>query len=494
MLWFGNDKCRQLHSESRSPARLAGHGQITAHEPAKLTADRQAEPRAAKLPRGGISGLLVRLKEALHPLSRRYHREFWALTDVSFEVPRGQTVGILGRNGSGKSTLLQIVAGIMQPSGGKVTVNGRISALLELGAGFNPEFTGRENVVFQAQVVGLPRADIERKVPEIEAFAAIGEFFDQPVKTYSSGMFVRVAFAAATSVEPDILIVDEALAVGDARFQEKCFRKLADLRESGASILLVSHSVTTMLQLCDRCAVLEKGRLSFVGETKAGVNAYHELIYGGSREDIPAVAADAPAPDVTPAQAGSSALEALPAARAALDWLRIDTTLVERFDTRRSYNSNCHRIGNRQAQLLDYIVVSDADVDAIHVGRDAQVEIYLCVRYHHDIPAPIVGMALANREGSNIFGTNTRLMSLDIAPGKAGHLAIYRFRFRNRMAGGHYFLNLGVASDAADGEMCFLDNIRSIAHLIFEETPAITGYVDLHGAFLEEDVVKIPDR
>ena len=437
-----------------------------------------------------------RLKEALHPFSRRYHREFWALTDVSFEVARGQTVGILGRNGSGKSTLLQIVAGIMQPSGGKVTVNGRISALLELGAGFNPDFTGRENVIFQAQVMGLSRADIERKVPEIEAFADIGEFFDQPVKTYSSGMFVRVAFAAATSVEPDILIVDEALAVGDARFQEKCFRKLADLRESGASVLLVSHSVTTMLQLCDRCAVLEKGRLRFVGETKAAVNAYHELIYGGSMEDIPAVAADAPAPapDVTPAEAASSALETLPAARAALDWLRIDTTLVERFDTRNSFNPNHHRIGNKQAQLMDYVVASDGDVDAVHVGRDAQVEIYLCVRYHHDIPAPIVGMALTNREGSNIFGTNTRLMSLNIAPGKAGRLAIYCFRFCNRMAGGHYFLNLGVASDTADGEMCFLDNIRSIAHLVFEETPAITGYVDLHGAFLEEDVVKIPDR
>src|SRR5437016_1893645 len=173
------------------------------------------------------------LKEALHPFRKRYHREFWALNGVSFDVAPGQTVGILGRNGSGKSTLLQIIAGIIQATSGEVIVNGRISALLELGAGFNPEFTGRENAHFQAQLMDLSREEIDRRLPEIEAFADIGEFFDQPVKTYSSGMFVRVAFASAINVDPDILIVDEALAVGDAKFQNKCFLKFKEFQGAG---------------------------------------------------------------------------------------------------------------------------------------------------------------------------------------------------------------------------------------------------------------------
>ncbi|OGW16382.1 MAG: hypothetical protein A3K09_08550, partial [Nitrospinae bacterium RIFCSPLOWO2_12_FULL_47_7] len=314
---------------------------------------------------------------------------------------------------------------------------------------------------------------------------------DQPVKTYSSGMFLRVAFAAAIQVRPDIFIIDEALAVGDAKFQEKCFRKLADLHEAGVSILLVSHSVTTMLQICDRCTLLEEGKISFVGETKEAVNAYHELIYGGGQGDFSAAsgASSIQALGLVSKVAAKPGVEELPAARAVLESLRFDTTLVERFDARRSFNSNFHRIGNKQAQIMDYIVVSDSDVDAIKVDRESDVEIYLRIRYHHDIPSPIVGMALANREGTNIFGTNTQLMSRSLSPGKAGHLAIYRFRFRNRLAGGHYFLNLGIASVNVNGETCFLDNIRSIAHLIFEATPAVTGHVDLDCAFVEDGVL-----
>jgi ABC-type polysaccharide/polyol phosphate transport system ATPase subunit len=222
-----------------------------------------------------------RLKEALHPLSRHYHREFWALKGVSFEVQRGETVGILGRNGSGKSTLLQIVAGIMQPSGGEVVVNGRVSALLELGAGFNPEFTGRENVIFQAQVMGLSRREIEQQLGEVEAFADIGEFFDQPVKTYSSGMFVRVAFASAINVNPDILIVDETLAVGDVRFQHKCFRIFTEFQQKKKTILFVTHNIDAIVKHCDRALLLDDGGVLEDSFPKHVVDRYLELMFTG---------------------------------------------------------------------------------------------------------------------------------------------------------------------------------------------------------------------
>jgi lipopolysaccharide transport system ATP-binding protein len=220
-----------------------------------------------------------RLKEAL--FRKRHHKEFWALKGVSFEVPRGQTVGILGRNGSGKSSLLQIIAGIMQPTGGEVIVNGRISVLLELGAGFNPEFTGRENARFQAQLVGLPREEIDRRLREIEAFADIGEFFDQPVKTYSSGMFVRVAFASAVNVDPDILIVDEALAVGDVRFQHKCFQTFIEFQKRNKTILLATHNTDAVVKHCGRAILLDGAQLLVDGLPKNVVDCYLEIMFTG---------------------------------------------------------------------------------------------------------------------------------------------------------------------------------------------------------------------
>ena len=210
-----------------------------------------------------------RFLEALHPFRKQYHREFWALRDVSFQVQRGEIVGILGRNGSGKSTLLQVICSVMQATSGEVRVNGRIAALLELGAGFNPEFTGRDNVILSGAIMGFSRKEMLRRLPEIEAFADIGEFFNQPVKTYSSGMFVRVAFAAAIHVDPDILVVDEALAVGDAKFQRKCLLQIEKIRASGAAILFVSHSLETITSLCSRAIILENGALVSDGEPKA---------------------------------------------------------------------------------------------------------------------------------------------------------------------------------------------------------------------------------
>lgn len=199
-----------------------------------------------------------RLLQMLARGRRQYYREFWAMRDVSFTIGKGETVGIVGRNGSGKSTLLQLICGTLNPSGGEIQTHGRIAALLELGSGFNPEFSGRENVYMNAAVLGLSREETEARFAEIEAFAEIGEFIDQPVKTYSSGMMVRLAFAVAINVDAQVLIVDEALAVGDELFQRKCYARIEALKQKGATILFVSHSGGTVIELCDRALLLDR--------------------------------------------------------------------------------------------------------------------------------------------------------------------------------------------------------------------------------------------
>ncbi len=219
-----------------------------------------------------------RVKQFLSLGLRRYHREFTALQDVSFDIRRGETICIIGRNGSGKSTLLQLICGILKPTSGTVQVNGRISALLELGAGFNPEFTGRENVYFQGAITGLTQAEMEARFDAIAAFADIGEFIDQPVRTYSSGMFVRLAFAVAVHVDPDILVVDEALAVGDAVFQQKCFDRIRRLQSEGASIVVVSHNPYQIERLCHRAAVMKQGTLSALQPARETLSLYHEMV------------------------------------------------------------------------------------------------------------------------------------------------------------------------------------------------------------------------
>jgi ABC-type polysaccharide/polyol phosphate transport system ATPase subunit len=219
-----------------------------------------------------------RLKQALFwRLGKHYGRPFWALRDVSFEVRRGEMVGVIGRNGAGKSTLLQIIAGTRPPTTGEVQVRGRVAALLELGSGFNPEFTGRENVFLNGTILGLPRKEIERRFDEIAAFADIGEFLDQPVKVYSSGMFVRLAFAVTTNLDPDVLLIDEALAVGDVFFRQKCYRRLEGLTQQGVSILLVTHSMSTIGQFCPRVVLLDRGKVVFQGPSSEAIKRYYLL-------------------------------------------------------------------------------------------------------------------------------------------------------------------------------------------------------------------------
>ena len=219
-----------------------------------------------------------RLKESLHPFRKKYHRDFFALKDVSFDIRKGETVGIIGKNGSGKSTLLKIIAGVLTPSSGGLAVHGNVSALLELGIGFNPELTGLENIYFSGTIMGYSREQMDARVDDILAFADIGDFIHQPVKTYSSGMFVRLAFAMATNVDPDILIIDEALSVGDIFFQAKCYRKFDQFQKMGKTILFVTHSLENIIRFCHRGIVLENGEKLIDADAKSAVDVFKKLV------------------------------------------------------------------------------------------------------------------------------------------------------------------------------------------------------------------------
>jgi teichoic acid transport system ATP-binding protein len=319
-----------------------------------------------------------RLKEALHPFRKKYCREFWALRDVSLEVRKGECLGIIGKNGSGKSTLLQLLAGVLQPTTGEMSVNGRISALLELGTGFSPELTGRENVYINGSIMGYSRREMDERMRPIISFADIGEFIDQPVKTYSSGMFVRLAFAAAIHVDPDILIVDEALAVGDLRFQKKCKEHINNFMHQGKSIILVSHVMSDISAVCRTALFLQDGLPSYYGDVSEAINMYS---YEGSKAEIN---------QVGPLESGKGDSHTLPS----------------------SYGGD--RGGTNDiiiSRVCCYQKGGDKDVSEIQFGENILIELDYTVR--HPIENPIFRVNLStmgHRFFANIDSTDAGLL------------------------------------------------------------------------------------
>lgn len=368
-------------------------------------------------------------------LGRVLHREFWALRDVSFEVPRGQTVGIIGPNGSGKSTLLQIICGTLTPTLGHVERTGRIAALLELGAGFNPEFTGRENVHLNAAILGLTPAEIAERFDGIVAFADIGEFLDQPVKTYSSGMFVRLAFSIAINVDPEILIIDEALAVGDIRFQARCFRKFEELQARGKTLLFVSHSTEQIVRHCNSAVLLHQGRVHAQGEPKAVANQYMDLIFGvePKRCDVPAAAA---AEAVSKPPLGEGPLAAFRAG-------------AGRFEQRVGYNNHEYRWGEQTAEIVDYLLETPTGYERNQVNAADEVSLYLRVGFRKEVAKPIYGLFIKLPDGVTIFGVNSKEWdgARHFDPRRAGETVVVKFTFQALLNSGDYFLSVGVAED-----------------------------------------------
>lgn len=419
-----------------------------------------------------------RLLEALHPFRKQYHNEFWALKNMSFDVHRGEIIGILGRNGSGKSTLLQIICSVMQATQGEVLVNGRISALLELGAGFNPEFTGRDNVILNGVIIGIPRKDMLRKLPEIEAFADIGKFFNQPVKTYSSGMFVRVAFAAAIHVDPEILIIDEALSVGDARFQHRCFQRIRDFMEQGKTILVVSHNTDTLLRICHRGVVLEAGELRHIGSISSAVNCYTALLYGSTKKI-----------ELSTETANSSSRTATPDGTSLpIGSLSEDTR--DRVAEKSCYNVHETRIGYGTVKIIDFDLIVDGEVNPHEIKTHSDVQLIFKMLFNESLSDVYIGFSIETVDGTFIFGTNSEIMNMPFLSADAGNCLAVRLRWKSHLAGGEHFLSLG-CHRYIDGEKCFLDVRNSVAHLKFADTPASNGFVDLE---LDYEIIEQPGK
>ena len=323
-----------------------------------------------------------RLLEILPFNSSHAPTEFWALRDVTFSVDRGEVLSVIGANGSGKSTLLQIVSGILQPTRGRVVTRGRIAALLELGAGFNPEFTGRENVFLNGEILGIARREMERVFPEIERFAEIGGFIDRPVKEYSSGMYVRLAFATAIHVDPEILIVDEALAVGDAIFANRCVKKFDELKKRGVTVLFVSHDLGLVKRLSDRAALMVAGKLEAIGSPKEVVNKYVGMVL--EREQ----------PKLEPSPVGGT---------------------------------HRHGDGASRIESVELLNASGAATRTVQPGEAVTVRVR--ARAMRELDEPVAGVLIRNRLGIDVYGTNTRIEGVDFGQVRAGETFEVEFTF-----------------------------------------------------------------
>ncbi len=375
-----------------------------------------------------------RLKELLLLNRRSFHRDFWALRDVSFEVERGSTFCLIGENGSGKSTLLQLVAGIFPPTSGTVEVGGRVSALLELGAGFNPEFSGRDNVFLNAAILGLSTAEIRRRYQEIVDFAEIGDFIQQPVKTYSSGMLVRLAFAVAINVDPEILLVDEALSVGDIYFRQRCMRKVHELRSRRVTILFVSHAMGDVKAVGDRALWLQEGRVMQIGAPEAVVSRYLTFMMEKDAAYLKLKGAER-RPAGSPPVVAPEIVETIP---------NID-----------------FRYGNRQAEVIGIAVLDPAGAPLGLLEPGGQAVVRISVRANAAIAEPIVGFMVRNHLGVDFAGANTAREGFDLPPMAPGDIFTVDFHLTlPELYPSHFSFSPAIANGTLRAyEMCdWIDN------------------------------------
>jgi lipopolysaccharide transport system ATP-binding protein len=398
-----------------------------------------------------------RLKEILLPGKNR-SEEFWALRDINIEIPKGETLGIIGQNGSGKSTLLQIIAGTLTPTSGDIRVNGRVSALLELGSGFNPEFTGQQNVFFNGRILGLTQKEIENKLDEIAAFADIGSFIDEPVKTYSSGMFVRLAFAVAVSIEPEILIVDEALSVGDVYFQQKCFERIKKLKDQGTTLLFVSHDSGAIYKLCQRAFLMESGNLVLDSKPKIVIDLYEAKLL--KKNDL-----------------RSEDLE--------IQMLSNSNTKLSKNDNTDTSLTVEEVYINAPEIKIEYIKLLDENNKNVEVVVSEQVlNLSIGILFLKSLEDPHIGFKIRDRIGGVIFETNTYCMKKNIGYVEQGEFLEFNFKFEIPILVGDYTITVGVA-DGGYGEgnfkstLCYSHNMARLKILINKNSILWSGVVNL---------------
>lgn len=402
-----------------------------------------------------------RLAEWVLPSRKTSCQLKWVLQDINFTIEPGESVGIVGINGAGKSTLLKMITGTTQPTTGSVKINGRFAALLELGMGFHSDFTGRQNAMMAGQLLGHSAEEIARIMPEIEAFAEIGDYIDQPVRVYSSGMQMRLAFGVATAVRPEILIVDEALSVGDAYFQVKCYKRIAQFREQGTTLLLVSHSPDAVVKHCERAIMLKDHCIALDGPSRAVTNLYLDELFG-KREN-----------------AGTENLNGSEAAAKLL------FGTGDEFHTRPGYHRQEHRWGHGGAAILDYLIVAEGGEYPSRMEANMPAAFYFKVRFDSDFNSVVPGFLIKTMEGIFLYGTNSFISTQGRASisVKAGEVKVFRFSLPLTLNEGYYLVSFGISSGNPLQELVPLDRRYDAVMIHVGRTMQFWGIVDMEASF-----------
>ena len=411
-----------------------------------------------------------RLKESLGLSRKKKYKEHYALNHVSFQVHKGETVGIIGTNGSGKSTILKIITGVLSPTGGEVAVNGRISALLELGAGFNGEYSGLENVYLNGSMIGFSREEIDAKLQSILDFADIGEFIYQPVKTYSSGMFVRLAFAVAINIEPEILIVDEALSVGDVFFQAKCYRKFEEFKEMGKTILFVSHDLSSIGKYCDRVVLLNKGEKLAEGGAKEMVNLYRRVLVNQYDDADLEENEEETEEEQTAEVSASGENESAPRKEKTGNGKNMKDSL--------NLNPEVLEYGSKLGEIEDFAIRDDTGMITNVVEKGKEFTVQMKVRFQADVNDPIFAFTLKDLKGTEITGTNTMYEHTPVKPQKAGDVRNITFKQMMPLEAGEYMLCLG-CTGYKDGEFTVFHRLYDVCNLTVITDKKAVGYFDM---------------
>lgn len=411
-----------------------------------------------------------RLKESLGFSKKKLYKEHYALHNVSFDVKKGETVGIIGTNGAGKSTILKIITGVLNPTEGEVTINGRISALLELGAGFNMEYTGIENVYLNGTMIGFSKEEIDAKLQDILDFADIGDFVNQPVKTYSSGMFVRLAFAVAINIEPEILIVDEALSVGDVFFQNKCYRKFEEFKEQGKTILFVSHDLGSICQYCDRVILLNQGVQIAEGEPNEMVDLYKKIMVNTNSRQIKSIE------DIEKEETSKETVS--------------PKLLEKREGLWRSHyqlNPGINEYGSKEAEIIDFAIVDEKGNLTDEIPKGTTFQIRSKVLFHQDISDPIFTFTFKTLDGTDITGTNTMYEKKSIGKVKEGEICVATFQQQMDLQGGEYLLSIS-CTGFVEGNLKAYHRLYDVMKIKVKSGKDTMGYYDM---FAKVDVERV---
>lgn len=403
-----------------------------------------------------------RLREGLSLRRRSLHTDFHALSDISFAVEPGECIGFVGRNGSGKSTLLKILTGVLTPTAGAYVVNGTISALLELGAGFNMEYTGIENIYLNGAVMGFTRAEMDERLDKILSFADIGDFVHQPVKIYSSGMFVRLAFALAINVDPDILIVDEALSVGDSYFQQKCYRKFQEFKNAGKTILFVTHDLSSVIRYCTRAYLLDAGRILGSGSPKMVVDQYKKLL-AGAPLDFEERETPAPAQEVVADISDGSA-----------------------WKSHYTLNSDEMSYGDGELEIVDFGVFDEQGNLCVACSKGDTYTFRMRIEVHEDVSEPIFAFTVKDLKGNEITGTNTFYEDIPTGELKKGDRITVSFTQPVDLQGSRFFLSFGATKYQADGSLKVYHRLYDIIELNILAAKTTVGWFDTNSVVTVE--------